>query len=236
MSDDYQFIDVDGETHEVIVEEDDYFEEGEEPLEEVIEEFEEGEENGEEDDVLTPQNLEPLDQPFVDICAHLDAVYCVSFSHHDDNLLLTGSGDDKGYFWDISEVLDDKEVEADFARYTIDKHSETVSQVSFSYDGKYFATGGLESVVHIWNTGSGELVRTFGEESTEEMGVSCMTWFEKHPVLLYGLEDGSVWLWEVEKGKLLHTLYGHAASITSCMFNHAGNRVLTSSEDRKSVV
>lgn len=235
MDEDYvEVIDDDGEPQEVIVEEEDYMGEGDEFMEEDGEyeeiEYVDEEELGEEDEQIIPENLEPLDQPFVEISAHTDSVYCISFNPQDEFTLLTGSGDDKGYLWDIGSIKDDKEVDASFAKATISNHTETVAQVQFSQDGAYFATGGLDSVVHIWKTETGELLHRLGGDDPE-VGVSSMTWFQKHPVIFYGLEDGSGWLWNAEKGKLMNTFYGHGETINACSFNPAGNRIITASDD-----
>ena len=77
---------------------------------------------------------------------HTSPIYSVALF---GNYAATGSGDDLGYLWDITngELI-----------LKLHGHTDSVTIVKFSFDGMYLATGGMDGQVRIWNVAEKKLV------------------------------------------------------------------------------
>jgi|SRR5271154_1909844 len=77
---------------------------------------------------------------------HTSPIYSVALF---DNYAATGSGDDLGYLWDITngELI-----------LKLHGHTDSVTIVKFSFDGMYLATGGMDGQVRIWNVAEKKFV------------------------------------------------------------------------------
>ena len=96
------------------------------------------------------------DEVFVDdsiqgFFLHTSPVYSVALY---DNYAATGGGDDLGYLWDITngEMI-----------LKLDGHSDSVTNVAFSNDGAYLATGGMDGQVRVWHIEEKKLVVAYEE-------------------------------------------------------------------------
>src|SRR5579859_2179881 len=92
---------------------------------------------------------------------HTSPVYSVALH---ENVAATGGGDDLGYLWDVTngEMI-----------LKLDGHTDSVTNVAFSYDGMYLATGGMDGQVRIWNVQENKLVIAL--EGGDEVLVSYPT-------------------------------------------------------------
>jgi len=77
---------------------------------------------------------------------HTSPIYSVALY---DNWAATGGGDDLGYVWDVTngEMI-----------MKLDGHADSVTNVKFSSDGTYLATGGMDGQVRIWSVQEKKLV------------------------------------------------------------------------------
>lgn len=77
---------------------------------------------------------------------HTSPIYSVALF---DNSAATGGGDDLGYVWDVTngEMI-----------MKLDGHTDSVTNIAFSRDGKYLATGGMDGQVRIWSVQDKKLV------------------------------------------------------------------------------
>lgn len=77
---------------------------------------------------------------------HTSPIYSVALY---DNWAATGGGDDLGYVWDVTngEMI-----------MKLDGHTDSVTNVAFSNDGVYLATGGMDGQVRIWSVSEKKLV------------------------------------------------------------------------------
>ena len=77
---------------------------------------------------------------------HTSPIYCVALH---ENWAATGGGDDLGYVWDVTngEMI-----------MKLDGHTDSVTNVAFSKDGTYLATGGMDGQVRIWSVAEKKLV------------------------------------------------------------------------------
>ncbi|XP_018785299.1 PREDICTED: angio-associated migratory cell protein [Bactrocera latifrons] len=149
----------------------------------------------EEDETAEGASFQPpeRDDAILTFMKHKKAVFGCSL-HPNRPLAATGGEDDRAYVWDINtcELL-----------HEITEHKDTVTDVYFSYDGTYLATGDMagELFVHKLqenDTGAPVTFRKVWEFSMGDMTWMC--WHRGANVLLAGSENGEVYIWRIPSG------------------------------------
>ncbi|KAL7068104.1 hypothetical protein ACR3K2_15360 [Cryptosporidium serpentis] len=111
-------------------------------------------------------------------------------------------------------------------------HQDSVSDISFSCDGSYFATAGCDGTVRVYTSNTEtqltELVCVL-EGPTNEL--EFISWHPKGPAIFGGSYDSTGWLWTVPNGNVVSVLSGHSESITCGDFSVDGRTVYTGSLD-----
>ena len=107
-------------------------------------------------------------------------------------------------------------------------HSNFVTGVTFSPDGKTIATSSLDNTVRLWNVQTGQEIRQFLGHIE---AVWSVAFSPDGKTLLSGSIDGTVRLWDAETGKGLRRLAGHAAGVESAIFSPDGKFIATASDD-----
>ena len=117
---------------------------------------------------------------------------------------------------------------SDEVLYKIKKHSEWVTQVSFSPDGILLATGDRNGGIHVWEAKTGNPFYTLVGHKEE---ITSLSWRADGNVLLSASEEGAVRTWEMINGKQVRTWNAHASGTLSAHFAQNGN-IVTSGRDK----
>jgi WD40 repeat protein len=92
---------------------------------------------------------------------------------------------------------------------TLTGHTEKVTSVVISCDGKTVVSGCADKTVKVWNLRNGKLIRTITGHTSE---ISSVAISPDGYFLAVGISDtprSNVKVWHLETGKLIHTLIGH---------------------------
>ncbi|KAG4397834.1 hypothetical protein AAZX31_10G207000 [Glycine max] len=155
--------------------------------------------------------LEEEDSNFVHkFTAHTGELYSVSCSPTDAALVVTGSGDDRGFLWKIGQ--------GDWA-FELQGHEESVSTLAFSYDGQQLASVSLDGIIKVWDVSGNLEGRNFEGPGG---GIEWLRWDPRGHRLLAGSEDFSIWMWNTDNAALLKTFIGHGNSVTCGDFTPDG--------------
>ena len=79
-----------------------------------------------------------------------------------------------------------------------------------SSDGRYFATGGGDKKIHIYDARNGDHLRAFPGHKD---AITCLTFREGTHQLYSGSLDRSIKLWSLEDMAYVDTLFGHQAEV-----------------------
>jgi WD40 repeat protein len=94
--------------------------------------------------------------------------------------------------------------------HSIKGHIDIVSCVAFSSDGNYIASGSHDSTIKIWDTKTGEYIKTLDLiflKSKSRLKVSSVVFSNDGKYIVSGSYDGTVKIWSIETGKLEKMLY-----------------------------
>jgi WD40 repeat protein len=98
-------------------------------------------------------------------------------------------------------------------------HTDQVTSIAFSPDGRTLASGSLDNTIKLWNVADGRELRTLmGHRSW----VFSVAFSPDGHALASGSADETVKLWDVASGQLLRTLTAHTEGVTSVSFSPDG--------------
>ncbi|PSB08499.1 hypothetical protein C7B62_16480 [Pleurocapsa sp. CCALA 161] len=94
---------------------------------------------------------------------------------------------------------------------TFSGHTESISQITYSPDGKIIASASWDQTIKLWNTHTGELIKTL---KTYQDGINTIAFAPDGQTLISGSEDKTIKLWNTAgRPKLIKTLTGHTDSV-----------------------
>ena len=116
---------------------------------------------------------------------------------------------------------------------TLTGHTNSVTSVAFSPDGKLLASGSRDQTIKLWDVASGQAVRTLTGHTDK---VTSVAFSPDGKLLASGSDDETVKLWDVASGQEVRTLMGHTDFVTSVAFSPDGNLLASGSWDKTVMV
>src|SRR5262249_3122675 len=121
--------------------------------------------------------------------------------------------------------------------FTLKGHTDKVTSVAFSPDGKQLATASPDRTVKVWDAETGKELRTL-QAYTDTIGkvlynaeVGSVAYSPDGKRLASASADGIVRLWDPLTGKLLFAIRGRSAPIGRVVFSPDGKHLASASSD-----
>jgi mono/diheme cytochrome c family protein len=109
------------------------------------------------------------------------------------------------------------------------KHTEWVTAVEFSPNGKYLASGDRNGGLVLWEAESGhEMFTLVGHKA----GITAVTWRADSEMFASASEDGTIKLWKSTDGSALRSFNAHAGGVIAARFSQDG-RIVSSGRDNR---
>jgi WD40 repeat protein/serine/threonine protein kinase len=108
-------------------------------------------------------------------------------------------------------------------------HSDGVTSVSFSPDGKRIVSGSADATVKIWDAETGQHVLTLSGHETTVWSVGFSPDGKR---VVSGSDDQTVMLWDATTGKETLRLRGHSRYVDCVSFSPDGKRIVSGSGDK----
>ena len=105
----------------------------------------------------------------------------------------------------------------------------SVSAIAYSPDGKFFATGSLDSFIRIWNAQTLEVLSVLKGHSDD---VRALVYSPNGKVIASGSYDNTVRLWNSRTHEPIATFIGHSDVIGALAYSPDGQFLASGSEDK----
>lgn len=112
--------------------------------------------------------------------------------------------------------------------YTLSGHSDIVTSLSFSPDGKFLLSASEDRMLRIWDMSTRQCVNVL--EGHKRM-VQHVAWSPQNNILASASWDNTIRIWNAYTGKCVHILNHHNRNVLYVSFNIQGNRLVSSSND-----
>jgi len=114
-------------------------------------------------------------------------------------------------------------------KFIITGHKEGISQVKFSPDGCWIASGSADATIKIWDAVTGQHMQTLEGHLA---GISAIAWSPDSNVIASGSDDKVIRLWDRATGDPYPVpLLGHHNYVSSLAFSPKGNILVSGSYD-----
>jgi WD40 repeat protein len=156
-------------------------------------------------------------EPIVRIDAGEEHSLCAAFSI-DGSILATGSGDKRVHLWDPKTGRQVRD---------LDRHGKSVLAVTFMKDKKRLASLSRDRIC-LWNVADGGLLREFVAEPASFIAMAIAPQ-ETHLAAI--ARDGTIRVWTLGDGQLVHPIDGHRARVNALAVSADGKSLVSGGDD-----
>jgi WD40 repeat protein len=167
-------------------------------------------------------------RPVLTLSKHIESVQAVAFTP-DGKSLVTGSRDKTINLWQLGDLREAKTVVTPTKTLTF---PSAVTALSLSADGARVLVGGDDGMLQLWDLTGGSMIMEFKGHNGTVSGVAYWTdQASKQHYAVGASADGTVRLWDADRGELRRTLTGLKPRANRIVYSQAGQFVALAAED-----
>jgi serine/threonine protein kinase len=114
--------------------------------------------------------------------------------------------------------------------YTCTGHTDKITALTWSHNGKYLATASNDNTARVWDAANGHQILVY--KGHQPYVVNDITWSPDDKYIVTGGNDGTAQAWEGATGKHIFTYTGHSNSVNAVAWSHHGTHIATGSADK----
>jgi WD40 repeat protein len=133
----------------------------------------------------------------------------------------------RGWEWDCLKRLRSGRL------VTLRGHTDWVTRVAFSPDGKRLATGCADQTVRLWDTATGRAIHILRGHTGPVRGVAFSP---DGQTVASASDDRTVRIWDAQTGREIRALEGHTDAVYSVAFSPDGKLLASASDDETAKV
>ncbi|MEC4887786.1 MAG: NB-ARC domain-containing protein [Scytonema sp. PMC 1070.18] len=150
------------------------------------------------------------------------AIWAVKFSPDGETVMSCGT--DKIQLWNLGN---------EEPQMTLHEPHHRIRSLAYSPDKKLIAVGSDDQLVRLWDTQTGEAIKTFQGYSNRIWTVAVSPVPQQDMICLAsGSDDGNIRLWNAATGFCYKTLSGHQGRVRHVTFSSDGKLLASASHDR----
>ncbi|KAJ1733493.1 hypothetical protein LPJ61_001535 [Coemansia biformis] len=115
--------------------------------------------------------------------------------------------------------------------YNLEEPAEVMS-LALSADAQYCLAELRNGELHMWDLGTRMRIRAFSGHTQGQYVIRCTFAGIDDRLVATGSEDGTVFVWNRDTGRLIVQLRGHTDTINVCSWNTAAAALVTAADDR----
>ncbi|MBU7022557.1 MAG: WD40 repeat domain-containing protein [Theionarchaea archaeon] len=111
--------------------------------------------------------------------------------------------------------------------------SSEIISVAWSPDGKVIASGEFDGGIYIWNTETGQLLKSLEGYTKARCDVNGLTWSPDGHLLAAANQDGKVRLWNAQDWQLMQVIDAHSGWVRGVAWSPDGRVLASTGEDHR---
>ncbi len=149
--------------------------------------------------------------------------------YSDSNLIISGNADGSIILW---RVKDGKRIMAlgrnllssipFIGKYFDPGHTDTVTGIVVSPDGRYLISGSLDKTIRVWQLSSGKLLRILKSQT----GIVSLAVIPNTDFIISGSADGTITVWEIRDGNLIKKIIQFQNSYVPILTASQGDSII----------